>query len=255
MKNIIFIILALMSINTYAQTAGTVTFTVTNVSDGGKYSPKNIIAIWIKNSSGNFIRTLKVMGQQRIQYLYKWKQSSNLNTVNAITGSTLLNFQSHNISWDCKDYNGNIVPDGYYEFWVEYADADVQGPYTHYTFYKGANSANITFPDQTYFKNVSIVYTSYNSDIKPNKIIPAKVIHIPFSSTFIFEVPTNIAENASLKIYSLDGKIVYETYNYFDDGNSRKFTWNSSNTKNGIFIYTIESGAETYLGKISKFLN
>jgi len=255
MKKLIFIVLAGISINIYAQTAGTATFTVTNISNGGAYSPKNIIAIWMKNSSGTFIQTMKVMAQQRIQYLYKWKQSSGLNTVNAITGPTLSNFQTHTVYWNCKDNNGNIVPDGNYEFWVEYTDADVQGPYYNYSFNKGTSAVNITFPNQTYYKNVSIVYTPSSSDVKPNEIIPAKVIQAPFSSTFYFEVPTNIAENASLKIYSLDGKIVYETYNYTDDGNIRKFIWNSLNTEKGIFIYTIESGAETYLGKISKFLN
>jgi len=255
MKKLLILILAGISLNIYAQTAGTATFTVTNISNGGAYSPKNIIAIWIKNSSGTFIRTMKVMAQQRIQYLYKWKQSSGLNTVNAVTGATLSNYQTHTVSWNCKDNSGNIVPNGNYEFWVEFTDADAQGPYYSYSFNKSTSPVNTTFPDQAKFKNVSIVYTPSSSEVKPNEAVPAKVIQSPSSNLISFEAPTNVAENASLKIYSLDGKLIYETYNYSDDGNIRKFTWNSINTEKGIFIYTIESGAETYSGKISKFLN
>ena len=111
-----------------AQTSGTLTFSVTTASNGGQYSPKNIVAIWIKNGSGTFIKSLKVMAAQRIQYLYQWKASSSSNTVGAITGATLSNHQTHNVSWNGKNASGSNVADGSYQIWVEFADDDFQGP-------------------------------------------------------------------------------------------------------------------------------
>lgn len=232
-----------------AQTAGTATFQVTTVSNGGQYSPANVLAIWVKNSSGTFVKSMKVMAAQRIQYLYQWKASSSLNTVGAITGATLSSHQTHTIAWNCKNASNVLVADGDYQFWVEFADDDFQGPCTHYTFTKGPSAQTQNFTDATRFINVSIVWTPDPNGVEET-VQPAKIIRNPGSDLIGFVLPTQIADNAQLQIFDITGNRIFSTANYFDDGNSRYFVWNSLGAKQGLYIYRIESGATISSGKI-----
>ena len=245
----IFFIL-LFSIASISQTTnGSVTFTVTTVSEGGTYSPKNIVAIWIKNSSGTFIRSMKVMAATRIQYLYQWKLSSSLNKVDAITGSTLTSHQTHTITWNCKDLSGNTVPDGVYQFWVEYTDKDAQGPYTNYSFTKGASPVSTNFTNQTYFINATVNYTPSATGIVSPEQINAKIYHELNSNRIIFEIPSTKAENVLFRIYNISGQLLHETQSYSDNGEKRVLTWEKPNSISGIYIYQIESGDTIYSGK------
>lgn len=249
-KALIFVfILATLVAENQAQTIGTATFTVTTVSNGGQYSPKHVLAIWVKNSSGTFVKSMKVMAVQRIQYLFQWKASSSLNTVGAITGATLSTHQTHTIAWNCKNISNVLVPDGDYQFWIEFADDDFQGPYTNYTFTKGPSAQTQNFTDATRFKNVSIVWTPDPNGVEET-VQPAKIIRNPGSDLIGFVLPTQIADNAQLQIFDITGNMVFSTTNYFDDGNSRYFVWNSMGANQGIYIYRIESGATISSGKI-----
>lgn len=48
----------------------TVKFTVRTTTPGGNFSPRNIGAIWIEDSNGQFVKTLKRWADRRKQYLY-----------------------------------------------------------------------------------------------------------------------------------------------------------------------------------------
>lgn len=254
MKKILFIIAIILTSTgvSFAQaTAGSVTFTVTTVSEGGTYSPNNIVAIWIKNSSGTFIRSMKVMAATRIQYLYQWKTSSSLNKVDAITGATLTSHQTHTVTWNCKDLSGNTVPDGDYQFWVEYTDKDAQGPYTNYTFTKGASPVSTNFTNQTYFVNVSINYTPSATGIISPKQLPANVYKESGTNRYIFEIPSTVAENVLFRIYNISGQLLHESQNYSDNGEVRKLIWDKPYSQNGIYLYQIESGDKIFNGKFN----
>lgn len=252
MKKILFTIAIMLTSAgvSFAQaTAGSVTFTVTTVSEGGTYAPKNIVAIWIKSSSGSFIRSMKVMAATRIQYLYQWKNSSSLNKTDAITGATLTSHQTHTITWNCKDLNGNTVPDGDYQFWIEYTDKDAQGPYTSYTFTKGASPVSTNFSNQSYFINASVSYTPSTTGITTPKQLPATVYKESGTNRYIFEIPIIKAENVLFRIFNISGQVVHETQEYSENGEIRRLIWNKPNSLNGIYIYQIESGDKTYSGK------
>ncbi|MCD4731924.1 MAG: DUF2271 domain-containing protein [Bacteroidales bacterium] len=148
---------------TKATSSGEVTFTVRTVTAGGNYSPKHVLAIWIEDVNG-FVKTRKAMANQRIQYLYTWKAASNFNVVDAITGPTLTSHQTHTVSWDCTDLDGEIVPDGDYVIWVEFTEKHDQGPLYNITFTKGPDAQSITPPDETYFKDIELEFTPYVAD-------------------------------------------------------------------------------------------
>ena len=139
-------------------TAGTVSFTVKTVSAGGNYAPKHVLAIWIEKD-GVFVKTSKAMANQRKQYLYTWRASSNYNVVDAITGSTINSHQTHTIEWDCTDLNGNIVPDGNYTLRIEFTDKHAQGPLYSIDFAKGTEPFVLTPPNQTNYINMQFTYT------------------------------------------------------------------------------------------------
>lgn len=148
---------------TKAASSGELTFTIRTVTAGGNYSPKHVLAIWVEDVNG-FVKTRKAMANQRKQYLYTWKAASDYNVVDAITGSTLTSHQTHTITWDCTDLDGEIVPDGDYVVWAEFTDKHAQGPLYNITFTKGPDSQSMTPADETYFKDIELEFTPYVSD-------------------------------------------------------------------------------------------
>lgn len=52
-----------------AQTSGTLSVSVTTSSAGGNYTPRNILAIWVEDSSGKFVKTLLVYANARMTHL------------------------------------------------------------------------------------------------------------------------------------------------------------------------------------------
>lgn len=154
-------------LNTMATVGGDMTFTVRTVTANGSYAPKHVLAIWIEDLSG-FVKSRKVMAVQRKQYLYTWISSSNFNTVDAITGSTISSHQTHTVNWDCTDLDGNIVPDGDYVVWVEFTDKHAQGPLYSLAFTKGPDPQIFVAPDETYFKDIELTFTPIVSDFSSN---------------------------------------------------------------------------------------
>jgi hypothetical protein len=154
-------ILAACAVAARAQTDGSVTFRVTTVTAGGQYSPNHVLAIWVTDAQTNFVKTLKRQAANRIQYLYHWGSVSQSNVVDGITGATLGSHQTHNLTWNCRNISGTLVPDGIYRFWVEFTDYNGQGPWTAnaISFTKGASSMTNTPADLANFTGMQVVYT------------------------------------------------------------------------------------------------
>jgi PKD repeat protein len=151
-----------------ATIGGELTFTVRTVSEGGNYAPKHVLAIWVEYS-GDFVKTRKAMANQRKQYLYTWKAASNYNVVDAITGSTLNNHQTHTVTWDCTDLDGNIVADGDYDLVCEFTEKHAQGPLYQISFTKGPEGISLTPPDETYFKDIELEFVPVVSEFSADE--------------------------------------------------------------------------------------
>ena len=137
---------------------------VTTVTDNGNYSPRNIGAIWIANGSGAFVKTLAAWAAQRIRHLTMWGSVTataglSRNTVDAVTGATLSMHETHNVSWNCTDTAGRIVPDGPYRVYLEMTDQNASGPNAFVAFKKAPMSQTLMPPDATYFKHLSLVFS------------------------------------------------------------------------------------------------
>jgi hypothetical protein len=99
-------------------------FEVTTVTYHGKYSPKNVGAIWIQTPQGKFIKSLNVWGKTRRVHLVKWNGLSGGNTVDAITAATATSHGAHGADWDCTDAGHQLVPDGAYQVGLEITEED-----------------------------------------------------------------------------------------------------------------------------------
>ncbi|MDX2430462.1 MAG: DUF2271 domain-containing protein [Bacteroides sp.] len=139
------------------KTEGTMSFTVRTVTVNGNFSPRHVLAIWVEDESG-FVLTRKLRAEKRKQYLYTWNGKSGGNVTDATTGATLSSHQTHTVTWDCKDKDGALVPDGAYKVYVEFTEAHVQGPLRMLAFTKGPEAVSLSPADETNFKDMALQF-------------------------------------------------------------------------------------------------
>lgn len=215
-----------------AGTDGNVTFNVTTVSVGGNYSPRHVLAIWIKNSQGDFVISRKVLAASRKQHLVKWVASSGNNSVNAVTGPTINNHTSHTVSWDCRNLEGNLVPDGEYQIWMEYssrnsANDGVPGPSFHIAFTKAENELELTFPDESYFKQMSLSYVPVGvslQEIDDNEF-DIKLFPNPFVNQASIHFTLNEPTFVNLCLYDASGKRIEEVVDAYLATGKHEVNW------------------------------
>lgn len=132
-------------------------FSVTTTSPGGRYSPRNIGAIWVQNAQGQWVKTLAHWAGIRGFYLSKYGAANPTNNVvDAVTSATLSNHVTHDVSWNLKDANGTPAPDGMYSIVMEMTDKDSAGPSTSVSFTLGSDPAMQSFPDASNFTKMSL---------------------------------------------------------------------------------------------------
>jgi len=223
MKRMIFSIMLLFCFSQLNQvsgqtnTDGTVSFSVSTTSIGGNYSPRHVLAIWIKDSEGNFVISRKVLAASRKQHLVKWMGSSGNNSVNAVTGPTINNHTTHTISWDCRDLSGNLVPDGTYEIWMEYssrnsANDGVPGPSAHISFEKGTDQLNLTFQDAAYFKQMSLTYEPLGVSITESEPDTHTILISPNPTREMINLKFELAKDSyvNINLYDTQGRRIRE---------------------------------------------
>jgi flagellar hook assembly protein FlgD len=223
------LILALLSTALMGQgTAGTVDISIKTIDYGKDRAPKHVLAIWIENDAGAFIKTLKLRAEARKQYLYTWNSKSSGNTTDAITGATLGSHTTHEVSWNCTNTSSTVVADGSYKVWIEYTSEHAQGPITSFAFTKAADDFSFQPPDQSYFVDMDLVYTpqvisgidkptiSYNLSAYPN----------PAREQVSIKMSNPIERHTSIKIYQADMRLINVLYDDHLSAGKHEFTWN-----------------------------
>jgi len=114
--------LALVALLGHAASAD-LTVTLTSSPSGGQYQPKNIVAVWIEDAGGNFVKTIGRWAATRKQYLVAWNQKAGTNDVDAVSGATRTShLQPLIVKWNLRDRTNTVVPDGNYVVRMESAD-------------------------------------------------------------------------------------------------------------------------------------
>jgi len=130
--------------------------TVTTVSPGGKYSPRNIGAIWISDDSDRFIKTLNVWADRRAKYLRRWNAATAAamlpaDRTDAISSATKSSHSVRSGTWNCTNTASVPVSDGPYKVCFELTDYDGDGPYNCVPFTKSAAPFTLTPADAPSF--------------------------------------------------------------------------------------------------------
>ncbi len=140
------------------------TLEFTTSSMGGKYAPSHILAVWVETAGGDYVRSLKVRAQMRMEYLYTWDDASGGDVTDAVTGATLSNHTTHSISWNLQSSEQVAITNGDYQIKMEMTDKNSLGSVTSLPFSYQDTIISQGFDDATYFKNISIAFTQQTTN-------------------------------------------------------------------------------------------
>jgi len=223
MKRLLSLIIAFfISQILFSQTAGTMTFTATTVNYTAEHSPKHILAIWIADNSGNWVKTRKFMSSNPSyrQFLTNFKNatSNSYNATDAITGSTISNHNTgvnnpQNVSWNGKNNSGTLLADGTYRVYIEFTSANATGKVYYCSFVKGAAAIDTTYANQTYFNSIHLTWTPDLSETQ--EIDSEKEISV-FPNPAEGEVNLTNASGSDIEIYDVMGKVIFEKHIIFE---------------------------------------
>jgi hypothetical protein len=136
--------------------------TVTTAPHGGRYTPRNVGAIWIANAAGSYVKSLDVWGNRRLSHVEAWIAATGAagvpqDRVDAVTGATSATHRTHLVSWDCTDHQGQLVPDGTYRVYFEVTEANAAGPNHFETFEKGSTAVALQ-ANATNFQGIELAF-------------------------------------------------------------------------------------------------
>ena len=236
------------TIQLHAQTTGTLTVTVTTAQTAtAAYAPKNILAIWIEDNSGKFIKTLMAYANTRKAYLTKWSTSTSAigsvyNTVDAVSGATLSSHSTRTCSWNGTDYSGKVVADGSYKLCMELTDQHIASNYTSVAFTKGTSNQNLTPADVLpSFKSIAISWPTKVTQVNPELTKSNAVVIYPNPGKGVFKV---LAENVlGIEVYGISGETILK-------GTSPVF--DLTGKPNGIYLVKVYTAQNVVVKKIIK---
>jgi len=156
--------LVLCVLATRIASADSLTVAFDTTPNGGTFMPKNVVAVWIENSAGQFVKTIGRWANVRKVDLVAWVAASGTDA-DAVSGATRLDHsQRLTAMWDLKDRAGAVVPDGTYTIRMELADANVTLPAQNhqgtFTFDKGAAGSMQSGLSNGGFLNVDVTFAA-----------------------------------------------------------------------------------------------
>lgn len=245
----IYILIALFMMSAsllFAQTEGTLSVSVSTSEAGGGYAPSNVVAIWVQDDNGNFVKTLLAYAASRKTHLNNWQavttaSGSAYDVTDATTGATRSSHSTRTCTWNATDVNGAIVPDGTYHLYMELTDRNNTGNISSYDFLKGPNGITLSPADEPSFSSVNAQWSATSSS-SINSVENKETFTVyPNPGTGIYSVKGDGLE--SIEIKSITGKSV---------GFSEEQTIDISSQPNGIYFILIKTEDLTYVRKISK---
>ena len=157
------VVFFIFSVTTFAQTAGTLSFTCSTDAPSGTWGTKHVLAIWIEDTQNpsHFIKTKAKYGHDE-DHLTSWKPKSGGNIVDAVTGATLSSYGTQSVIWNGTDINNNVVSDGTYKVFIEMGwgrDKTNQHSVMSFVFPKGAELVQLSPTGSSNYSDVAITWT------------------------------------------------------------------------------------------------
>ncbi len=204
-----------------AQTAGTMTFTVTTTFTGGSWGARHNFVVWIENPSAAFVKTRILYGGE-LDHLMEWSaKTPTMSTVDATTGATF-NANPHTYSgilWIGNDLTGvspnyTLLPDGTYTVAMElaWASSKVLGvgrQIYRVSFIKGPSPQTVTPANQTNFTSMTLQWNPLGVGVtENNQKFFFNVTPNPATSQSTINYSINEASNVGVKLYDINGNLV-----------------------------------------------
>jgi hypothetical protein len=179
MKRILTVILAAIlgvgfaTSQALAQTAGSAKMEVTILDYTGTSGASHYCVAWVTTGAGAFIKSLRKQGPSNwgssewTSHCGTWNTARAGSTVlDGYSSATATTYTGTNspviLTWNCRDAANNLIPDGTYKFWVQYAENSGQGPYTTtgLLWTKGPVAATNTYANQgANFANMKVTWS------------------------------------------------------------------------------------------------
>jgi len=241
--------------NAFAQTAGTLTFSFTQVAHSPCYSgSKNVLAVWIETGTGTFVKTrLRYVGGGTSDHLPIWSVNAggtannclSANTTGATTGATLTSFGAKSFTWDGKNSAGTMMADGAYkvaveETWDHGTSATVT---TYYTFTKGTSADIQTPATDANFSNISLHWQPTATGVDETENPEINVY--PNPSNGVFNIDMYQVNN--IKVMNALGAVVYDEK---IDASTITTKVDLSSFANGIYFITASNNKGTLNQKL-----
>jgi hypothetical protein len=154
-------------------TQGVVCLQLTTRTTGQNYAPDHVLAVWVADQQGRFVKTLLLRAGRKRARLTAWNASVGENPgaiVDAVTGATQPQHGPLIADWDCRDVRGRPVPDGWYQIMVEFSEGTARGPVTppgHIRVRKGPEPFTYTPADLPWFGGIQVSYEPTPADAPP----------------------------------------------------------------------------------------
>jgi len=237
---LLFILIDLTILNAQ-NTSGQLTVTATTTTANGSYAPKNIVAIWIQDSSGKFVKSMLVLAATRKIDLTNWVSATPTgNTTDATTGATQSSHGIRTCTWRATNVSGAVVPDGTYTIKMEMTESNSGSRVGTFTFNKGPNAVTLTPADIPSFNNITIQWVPTISGIEDVKLSKLYDVYPNPTKSSIFVNGTDINE---LEILNVSGNTLLKT---------KEQKVNLSSFMPGTYLVQIQSKFGTVLKKIIK---
>jgi hypothetical protein len=233
-----------------AQTAGTLSFTYTPVAHTGSWGLKHVLAVWIQDSTGTFIRTkFRYWGNGTNDHLPIWKTNSNQNITDAITGATLTSYTTRSLTWDGTNLSGTLLPDGVYKVTIEECWSHGTSKVTKsFYFTKNGTVSHLTPADDADFINVLLDWIPSTTGTGP-VINPSSFTVFPNPAHDKITIDFN--KNTSpcnIYIVNSSGQIVYDEKGNNTCPGSKSI--DLSSLENGIYFVNVEMNSKIQTKKI-----
>ncbi len=237
------LMLSIITLN--AQTTGELTVTTTTSESGGNFAPRNIVAVWIENDQGDFVKTLLAYAQNRKTYLNTWQASTTaagtaFNTTDAITGATRSGHGNRTCTWDGTDYNGELMLDGTYHIWMELTDKNATGNYSSFQFTKTDSPVSQTPANVPSFGSITIDWIP-TGGVSVSELSENNISVTPNYSIGRFSVSgDNIVR---IEVRTISGQLIHT-------GKSRII--DLSNQNSGYYLVTVNTTNSRVIKKVFK---
>jgi len=183
------------------QTDGSAGLRVTLRDYTGRSGDDHWTVVWVTTESGTFIKTLWRQGPSISRSHWRdhcrvWYDAKNGSTAfDGFSSATARNYSGVNspviLTWDCRDAGDNLVPDGNYKFWIQYAEDSGLGPFTTsgLLWTKGSSALTKTYPNQgANFANMRVTWVPSTPPPVPPTITSAEptatgIVGVPYEYT------------------------------------------------------------------------